>query len=56
MRKSQTIFENEEAVRLLNYFVSYKEIINKTEKNQNEQVDEGLTITVLPPQKETILK
>lgn len=29
-----TVFENEEAVRLLDYFVSYREIINKTETLQ----------------------
>lgn len=31
MRETKAIFVNEEAVRLLNYFISYKEIINKNE-------------------------
>ena len=37
MRKI-TVFENEEAVRLLDYFVSYREIINKTETLQTNLV------------------
>lgn len=30
----KTVFENEEAVRLLNYFISYKEMISKTENKK----------------------
>jgi hypothetical protein len=33
MPGSKTIFVNEDAVRLLNYFISYKEIVNKNESN-----------------------
>jgi hypothetical protein len=35
MKGLKTVFENEDAVRLLNYFVSYREVISKTE-NKNE--------------------
>lgn len=31
MSASKAVFVNEEAVRLLNYFISYKEIVNKNE-------------------------
>ena len=31
MSESKAIFENEEATRLLNYFITYKEIVNKNE-------------------------
>lgn len=33
MPELKAIFVNEEAVRLLNYFISYKEIISKNEIN-----------------------
>jgi len=31
MEKLTTVFENEEALKLLNYYVSYKEMVNKPE-------------------------
>ena len=31
MKESTIVFENEDAVRLLNYFISYKEIVNKND-------------------------
>ena len=34
------VFENEEATRLLNYFISYKKIVNKCENNPNNQVED----------------
>jgi hypothetical protein len=44
MKGLKTVFENEDAVRLLNYFVSYKEMVSKT-GNKNES---GVAIGVLP--------
>jgi hypothetical protein len=41
MPESKAIFENEEAVRLLNYFISYKEIVNK---NENTPADKLVTM------------
>ncbi len=38
MFKSLTIFENEEADRLFNYFVSYREIVTKEERLPDRQV------------------
>jgi hypothetical protein len=43
----KTVFENEEAARLLNYFISYKEIVNKT-KNHPNGGSNTLIISVLP--------
>jgi hypothetical protein len=51
MTEFKTVFENEEAVRLLNYFISYKKIIskNKPELDQNNLADEyGVRVGVLP--------
>ncbi len=46
MKCSKTVFENEEAARLLNYFISYKEIVTKTENkiDSNIVVDVPLSI------------
>jgi hypothetical protein len=43
----KTVFENEEAARLLNYFISYKEIVNKTKNRPNNDSD-TFNISVLP--------
>ena len=40
MKELKRIFENADAVRLLKYFFSYKEVISKTE-NKNELGDFG---------------
>ena len=50
MKGLKTVFENEEAVRLLNYFISYKEMITKPE-NKNE-----IEIEVLPKPEEIVIK
>ncbi len=47
MTKPKTVFENEDAVRLLNYFISYKEIVNKT-KNHPDNDPNNFKISVLP--------
>ena len=52
MKGLKTVFENEEAVRLLNYFISYKEMISKTE-NKNEI---GVEIGAIPKTEEIVIK
>jgi len=52
MKGLQTVFENEEAARLLNYFISYKEVISKTE-NKNEPI---VAVGVLPKPEELTIK
>ena len=52
MKGLKTVFENEEAVRLLNYFISYKELITKPE-NKNEV---NIEIEVLPKPEEIVIK
>ncbi len=52
MKRMKAVFENEEAVRLLNYFVSYKEIISKTE---NEK-DSFIAIGTLAKPEEIVIK
>lgn len=42
MKESKIVFENEDAVRLLNYFISYKEIVNKNESNPTHHLDEDI--------------
>jgi hypothetical protein len=42
MRGITTIFENEEAARLLNYFISYKEIISKTKSKDGNDLVGGV--------------
>ncbi len=52
MKGTTTIFENEEAARLLNYFISYKEMISKTENRSQEVVEIGS----LPKPEEIVIK
>ena len=52
MKELKTVFENEDALRLLNYFISYKEMISKTE-NKNEH---GVALGALPKPEELVLK
>ena len=52
MKGLKTVFENEDAARLLNYLISYKEIITKTE-NKNEI---NVEIEVLPKPDEILIK
>ena len=49
MNESVTIFENEDAVRLLNYFISYKEIVNKNERGPSRNLAEGNAIAIAEP-------
>ena len=67
MKELKAIFENEDAVRLLNYFISYKEVISKTEnKNEIDPLDDPpadasvddseFTINVLPKPEEAVIK
>ena len=42
MRGITTVFENEEAARLLNYFIFYKEIISKTESKDDDDLVAGI--------------
>jgi hypothetical protein len=44
MPESKAIFVNEEAARLLNYFIAYKEIISRNETYSGSPVDKELTI------------
>jgi hypothetical protein len=37
MSRSLTVFENEEAGRLFDYFVSYRQIVTKEEKYPEQQ-------------------
>jgi len=48
MKELLTVFENDEAARLLDYFISYKQIINK---NEIPMFDSS-TIAVLPKPEE----
>ena len=68
MTNPMTIFENEDAVRLFDYFISYKKIISKndvhsenTETNLSlpmpDLVDEyDVTMGVLPKAEELVIK
>ena len=56
MQELKAVFENEEAVRLLNYFISYKEIINKSEKHPIDSIDDTLKIAVLPKSELLVVK
>jgi len=38
MPESKAIFVNEDAVLLLNYFISYKEIVNKNESTSADKL------------------
>jgi hypothetical protein len=50
MKGLKTVFEKEDAVRLLNYFTSYNETISKTE-NRNR-----ITMGVLAKPEEIVVK
>ncbi len=52
MKGLQTVLKNEEAARLLNYFISYKEMITKTE-TKNE---DSLSLGALPKPEEIMIK
>jgi hypothetical protein len=59
MKEIVTVFENEEAVRLLNYFISYKQMISKNAStpNQNDLASEsGVRIGVLSEPEELAIK
>jgi hypothetical protein len=56
MQKTKAIFENEEATRLLNYFLSYKQIVNKKENHPVNAVDDAVRIAVLPRNELLIVK
>jgi hypothetical protein len=46
MKGMQTIFENEEATRLLNYFIAYKEIVTKTENKIDSSIATDIPLSV----------
>ncbi|MGA3060655.1 MAG: hypothetical protein ABSD92_09835 [Candidatus Bathyarchaeia archaeon] len=50
------VFENEEAERLLNYFISYKEIVKKNENHPSKQGNDEIKIAVLPTPQELSIK
>ena len=56
MKGSKIVFENEDAVRLLNYFISYKEIVNKNESNSKHDLDEDVKAieTISEPERITV--
>jgi hypothetical protein len=56
MQETKAIFENEEAVRLLNYFISYKEIVSKNETHPINSVDDEVSIAVLPKSELLVVK
>ncbi len=47
MQELKAVFENEEAARLLNYFIFYKEIVKKNE-NRPANIIDSVKIEVLP--------
>ena len=67
MKELKAVFENEDATRLLNYFISYKEVICKTENKKeldalddlpaDSSVEESeFTINVLLKPEEAVIK
>jgi hypothetical protein len=57
MRESKAIFVNEEAARLLNYFISYKEIISKNESNSaGNLINDVVTVEAIAEPEHIILK
>ena len=56
MHELKAVFENEEAARLLNYFISHKEIVNKNEKRSDRQVGALVKIEVFPRTKLLVVK
>jgi hypothetical protein len=55
MKEFKTVFKDEDAVRLLNYFISYKEIVNKNDSHLNP-VDESFEMAILPKPEELVIK
>ncbi len=59
MTEYMTVFENEEATRLLDYFISYKQLISH---NENEDIpsktdaDTSVALGVLPQTEELLIK
>ncbi len=53
-----TVFENEEAIRLLDYFASYKHLIsnNENETPKNNVLPDDISVGVLPQPEEITLK
>jgi len=56
MKEFKTVFKDEDAVRLLNYFISYKEIVNKNDGHLSSPVDEGFEMPALPKPEELAVK
>ena len=56
MQESKVIFENVEATRLLNYFISYKEIVCKNESHPVSADDDAFRIAVLPKRELLVVK
>lgn len=56
MKEFKTVFKGEDAVRLLNYFISYKEIVGKNDSNLNSSLGEDLEMAVLPKPEELLVK
>ena len=56
MKEFKTVFKDEDAVRLLNYFISYKEIVSKNDSHLDSPVDEGFEMAVLPKPEELVVK
>ena len=56
MPETKAIFVNEEAVRLLNYFITYKEIISRNENRPGIPIDDGITIEALPKPEVALIK
>jgi hypothetical protein len=52
MPESKAIFVNEEAVRLLNYLITNKEIISRNENHSGNPI----TIEALPKSEEILIK
>jgi hypothetical protein len=47
VKEFKAVFKDEEADRLLNYFISYKAIVSKDDNHQNIHVDDDLKIADL---------
>jgi hypothetical protein len=55
MKEFKTVFKDEDAVRLLNYFISYKEIVSKNDNHLSIPV-EDFEMAVLPKPEELVVK
>ena len=57
MKGSKIVFENEDAARLLNYFISYKEIVNKNISDPTHNLDEDVNaIEIIAAPEKIIVK